>query len=89
MIAVAKRDTEKWLCNAREETVDIAMIVDKIQGSRSIPSGRVDSDLAGSYNYSLTQLCKLSEQKKVMKLMSHKEKLYIEAHSGQHHLWVN
>ena len=87
LIAVAKCDTEDWLCKTRGETVNIANIVNKIQAPTKSSKLGI-SDLAGSYQYSLAQLCELSEQKSVMTLMSNKEKLHIEAHSGQHHLWI-
>ena len=41
-----------------------------------------------NYKYSLAQLCELSEQKRLSEMMSTKERLHIEAHSGQSHEWV-
>ena len=75
--------------NALEEKVDLVKIIDEIKTqkiSHMIPKMNVQR--SGKYTYSLTQLCELSEQRRVMKLMNNKERLHIEAHSGQHHLWV-
>ena len=40
------------------------------------------------YNYSLAQLCELNEQRIVSKLMTMKDRLHIEAHSGPTHSWI-
>ena len=67
----------------------MAKIVGDIQAGVVSGLGR-DHNIEGTgeYHNSLAQQCELSEQKKVMGLMTNKEKLHIEAHSGQHHLWI-
>ena len=87
--AVAKRHIGDWLDNALQENTDVAKIVNDMKsGDATRSSWRKSFDGVDSYCYSLAQLCELTEQKKVIELMSNKEKLHIEAHSGQHHLWV-
>ena len=60
----------------------------EIQGCAASPLNDNENLRRVNHHYSLAQLCELSEQKRVMALMSKKEKVHIEAHSGQHHLWV-
>ena len=89
VVEIAKRDTERWLNDALEDKIDIAKFVYEIQARSNLPvkhSGR--DHRIGNYRYSLAQLCELSEQKRLMSSMSSKERVHIEAHSGQHHLWV-
>ena len=86
VVATAKRDTEDWLNNACAEKVDIEGWVSKL---RKKETNEANGWFAGSnYRYSLPQLCELYEQTSVSKLMSTKERLHIEAHSGQSHAWI-
>ena len=85
LVAVAKYETEAWLNNASEEKVDVQVLVNQMRAGEV----KANAQVAGcNYNYSLAQLCELNEQKRVSKLMSLKERLHIEAHSGQNHEWV-
>ena len=85
-VEVARRETEAWLNNACEEVVDIEVLVTRL---RSEEEDRANDWFAGlNYHYSLAQLCELNEQKNVSRLMSSKERLHIEAHSGLSHAWV-
>ena len=86
VVAAARRETEHWLNKACEESVDIEAWVTRL---RSGEEDRLNGWFAGqNYRHSLAQLCELSEQKSVSKLMSTKERLHIEAHSGPSHAWV-
>ena len=88
-VEIAKRDTERWLNDALEDKIDIAKFVHKIQAPTDLPVKHCDKDHStGKYRYSLAQRCELSEQKRLMSSMSGRERVHIEAHSGQHQLWV-
>ena len=65
VVAVAQRDTEEWMNNARGEKIDIVKIVTEIHanGVSSINNGTFLE--IGKYSYSLAQLCELSEQKEL------------------------
>ena len=66
VLSIAHRDTAEWLTNAREEPVDLDETVNSIRASRAFQISRTDNrDRIGEYNYSLAQLCELSEQKRV------------------------
>ena len=85
-VAVARRETEAWLNSACEEKVDIEALVSRLQSGEK---ERLNNLFGGRYyRYSLAQLCELNEQKIISKLMSSRERLHIEAHSGQTHAWV-
>ena len=89
VLTIAQRDTERWLNSAFEEEVNIVQIVSEIQTRNANTLKQGESNCGDkNYHYSLPQLCELSEQKRVMALMSSKERMHIEAHSGQHHLWI-
>ena len=64
--AVARRDTEDWLNNAREEKVDIADLIHRIQArdatAISHHNASLSEILSSQYQYSLVQLCELTEQ---------------------------
>ena len=69
-----------------EQSVDIELWLNRMKERKD---ARANYWLKGfNYNYSLAQICELYEQKKVSKLMSIKERLHIEAHSGQTHAWI-
>ena len=85
VVSVVKRETEAWLNNACEERVDVEVLVNRLRAGDDEANAQVASC---TYKYSLAQVCELHEQKKVSKLMSLKERLNIEAHSGQNHAWV-
>ena len=85
VIAIAKQETEAWLNNACEEKVDIENLVTQLRTGKDEDNNRISGF---KYQYSLAQLCELDEQKNIAKLMSPKERLHIEAHSGQNHTWV-
>ena len=84
-IEIAKRETEAWLNDACQETVDVEKIVRKIQVEHE---DNAEDLLPNMHRYSIAQLCELYEQRRVTELMSKQERLHIEAHSGPHHVWV-
>ena len=71
VIAIAKRDAGDWLDKALEKKVDVAKIVGDIQ-ARDVSGLGCDHNIKGigEYHNSLAQQCELSEQKKVMGLMT-------------------
>ena len=86
VVALAKQETECWLNNACDESINIEVTVNELRNRGKEEAN--DGVACGLYRYSLSQLCELNEQKSVSKLMSIKERLHIEAHSGQSHAWV-
>ena len=86
VVGIANSETGTWLKDSCEQSVDIEFWVNRLkEGKDAKAKYRVDGC---NYNYSLSQLCELNEQKIVSKLMSIKERLHIEAHSGQTHEWI-
>ena len=85
VVTAVKCETEDWLKNTCEESVDVEVLVNRQRAGDYKANAQVPGCTC---NYSLAQLCELNEQKKVSKLMSLKERLNIEAHSGQNHEWV-
>ena len=85
-MSTAMRDTESWLNNACEEKINIDGLVSELRNEESEEAN--DWRDGRNYRHSLSQLCELNEQRRVSKLMSTKERLHIEAHSGQSHVWI-
>ena len=85
VVTAVKCETEDWLKNTCEESVDVQVLVNRLRAGDYKANAQVPGCTC---NYSLAQLCELNEQKKVSKLMSLKERLNIGAHSGQNHEWV-
>ena len=89
VIAIAQRDTSLWLEKARDEKTDIDKSMREVQGGGASPRNDNDNALGRvNCHYSLARLCELLEPKRVKALTSKKEKVHIEAQSGQHHLWI-